>query len=59
MSALRPPCACSRDALVWRLWHSLLKRRGWAALPSKGVRHGLDWRNCPGCDSTLCKAVAP
>lgn len=55
------PCARSRDRLVWSLWHSFVKRTSalWATCASRGVKHGMEWRNCPGCDSTLCKAVRP
>lgn len=51
------PCATSRDSLVWALWHSYVKRHPvlWATATWKGVKHGYDWRNCPGCRSTLCK----
>ena len=53
----RFPCATSTDGLVWALWHSLLKRRAWATLRSRGTKHGMEWRDCPGCGSTLCREV--
>lgn len=52
------PCRRSMDGLVWALWHSLLKRSpAWLLCRSRGIRHGLDWRDCPACGSTLCREV--
>ena len=52
------PCRLN-SAPVWRIWHAIVKALLWRWMAQKGVRHGLDWRNCPGCRSTLCREVRP
>ena len=51
------PCATSNDSLVWRLWHSHAWRRLRGLLIDKGTVMGMEWANCPGCGSTICKEV--
>lgn len=52
---------CQRSEAAARLWHGLLRRRLWDALPlpasGRGVGMGLEWRNCPKCQSTLTKRI--
>ena len=54
MSGALFPCRLNSRPL-WRIWHAVVKVLLWRWMQRKGIRHGLDWRNCPGCRSTLCK----
>lgn len=53
------PCQKSGEAA--KLWHGMLKRRLWSFLPlpasGKGTGMGLEWRNCPKCQSTLTRPI--